>query len=129
MEPIRVPAPPKQAFNKHRRVSDLIRKQVDHFKHLEHKLPDDLRSAIPQHHVMTEDDAARYIASMTALLLSPPRAVPQPSPAVVRTARKPAKAVHGLSLAAAAESSRKSQRRALKAAKKTGVSSRRGKKK
>ena len=103
MEPIRVPAPPKSAFNKHRRVSDLIRKQVNHFKHLEHKLPDDVRSRIPQHHVVTEDDAARYIAPMTALLLSQPLAAPQPSPTAISTTKKAAKpAASGLSLAAAA---------------------------
>jgi len=35
MEPIRVPRPPAEAFNKKRRVSDLIRAQVNHFKHVE----------------------------------------------------------------------------------------------
>ena len=129
MEPIRVAAPPKEAFNKHRHVSDLIRKQVNHFKHLEHKLPDDLRSAIPQHHVVTEDDAARYIASMTALLLSGSTAVQQPSPATTGTAKKPAKRLRqALSLAAAAERSHKSHPRGSKAKKAAG-SSRKGKKK
>ena len=35
MEPIHVPGPPKEAFNKNRRVSDLIRAQVNHLKHIE----------------------------------------------------------------------------------------------
>ena len=130
MEPIRVPAPPKQAFNKHRRVSDLIRKQVHHFKHLEPKLPEHLRSALPQHPIVTEDDAARYIAPMTALLLSGSLAVPQPSPAATNSAKKAVKSrAHGLSLAAVAEPSRKSPARSSKPVKKAAQSSRKGKKK
>lgn len=129
MEPIRVPAPPKEAFNKHRRVSDLIRKQVNHFKHLEHRLPEHLRSALPQHHIVTEDDAARYIAPMTALLLSGSLAVPQPSPAATSPKKLPKSQAHGLSLAAVAEPSRKSSVRTSKPAKKAAQSSRKGKKK
>ena len=130
MEPIRVPAPPKSAFNKHRRVSDLIRKQVDHFKHLEHKLPEHVRSGIPQHHVVTEDDAARYIAPMTALLRSSFPAVPQPSPAATSSEKKgPKRVVPALSLAAAAELPSRSGMRNSKSGKKTGGSSRKGKKK
>ena len=130
MEPIRVPAPPKSAFNKHRRVSDLIRKQVNHFKHLEDKLPEHLRSRIPQHHVVTEDDAARYIAPMTRLLLSQPVAAQQPSPAVPITAKKgPKAAPRTLSLAAAAEPSAKYPSPSSKARKKATGSKRKGKKK
>lgn len=69
MEPILVPGPPKTAFDKNRRMSDLIRKQVEHFRHLEEKLPPELRAALPQHRIVTEDDAARYIAPMTQALL------------------------------------------------------------
>jgi hypothetical protein len=70
MEPILVPGPPKEAFRKLRPVSDLIRSQVNHFKHLEQKLPLAVRNTIPQHAIMTEDDAARYIQPMTMLLRS-----------------------------------------------------------
>jgi len=49
MDPIHVPGPPKEAFNKNRRVSDLIRAQVNHLKHIESKLPANLRQGIPQH--------------------------------------------------------------------------------
>lgn len=129
MEPIRVPAPPNSAFNKHRRVSDLIRKQVDHFKHLEHKLPEHLRSGIPQHHVVTEDDAARYIAPMTALLRSSSPAVAQPSPAASEKKGPKRVVASALSLAAAAESPGRSSTRRSKPAKKTAGSSRKGKKK
>ena len=44
MEPILVPGPPKEAFRKLRPVSDLIRSQVNHFKHLEAKLPAEVRN-------------------------------------------------------------------------------------
>jgi hypothetical protein len=70
MEPILVPGPPKEAFDKNRRMSDLIRKQIEHFKHLEEKLPPDVRATLPQHRIVTEEDAARYIAPMTRLLRS-----------------------------------------------------------
>jgi hypothetical protein len=134
MEPIRVPAPPKQAFNKHRRVSDLIRKQVNHFKHLEQRLPEHLRSEIPQHQVVTEDDAARYVASITAVLLSRSLATSQPSPSALQPSRsalkKPAKSpTRGLSLVAAAEPTQKTAARGSKPAKKAGESPRKGKKK
>jgi hypothetical protein len=84
MEPILVPAPAKEAFRKLRPISDLIKAQVSHFKHLEEKLPQAVRRTCPQHSIVTEDDAARYIASMTAYFRSqfaPPLEVrPQPTP-------------------------------------------------
>ena len=67
METIHVPGPPKQAFNKNRRISDLIRAQVNHLKHVEASLPAEQRSGIPQHAITTEADAASYIAAMTNL--------------------------------------------------------------
>jgi hypothetical protein len=73
MEPIVVPAPPREAFNKHRPISDLVRKQIEHFKHIEQKLPHEVREKLPQHAITTENEAARYISVMTAHLLSRPR--------------------------------------------------------
>jgi len=106
MEPIRVPGPPKAAFNKQRPMSDLIKAQIRHFKHLEHKLPPESRSAIPQHRIITEDDAARYIAPMSKLL----RSERAPSAAVTPFVAKPAAHVpvtarkaRGLSIAATAD--------------------------
>jgi hypothetical protein len=107
MEPIRVPRPSKAAFNKQRPMSDLIKAQIRHFKHLEHKLPPEHRAALPQHHIITEDDAARYIAPMTRLLRSrraPAAAVtPFATPAVRKPA--PARRTKGLSIAATADPS------------------------
>jgi hypothetical protein len=70
MEIIHVPAPPKEAFYKLRPISDLIKAQIKHFKHLEEKLPAEQRESIPQHRITTENDAAIYIAAMTRLLRS-----------------------------------------------------------
>lgn len=89
MDPILVPGPPKEAFKKLRPISDLIRSQVNHLKHLEEKLPAAVRATLPQHPLVTEDDAARYIAPMTAYLLS--RTAPAPEipkqPTPVSTAK------------------------------------------
>lgn len=106
MEPIPVPGPSKTAFDKNRRMSDLIKKQVEHFKHLEEKLPPEVRARVPQHRIVTENDAARYIAPMTQLLLER-AAAPQagkeqvgPVPMPQRGATKQKNA--GVDLAAAA---------------------------
>lgn len=103
MEPIHVPRPPKEAFNRNRPVSDLIRHQVEHFRHLEHRLSPELRQTLPQQRVLTEADAARYIAAMTRLLKSqaPTAATPRPAPAVM-PAPAPAAPAQGLDLAASA---------------------------
>jgi len=121
MEPIRVPRPPTGAFNKHRRVSDLIRKQVHHFKHLEQKLPEQLRSEIPQHSVVTEEDAARYIAHMTQLLLPRGQAAAL-EPTEPKRSQPKGK---GLALAAAADRKENSSTR-KKAAKKASARPRKG---
>jgi hypothetical protein len=102
MEPIRVPRPPKEAFNKQRPMSDLIKAQIRHFKHLEHKLPPEHRIALSQHRIISEEDAARYIAPMTRLL----RSRSAPSAAVTTFAEPvaripaPARPARGLSIAA-----------------------------
>lgn len=106
MEPIRVPGPPAEAFNKNRPVSDLIRAQVNHFKHLEYKLSARQRQGIPQHEISTEGDAAQYIAAMTAFLLAAPAPLPQvaPGPQLVAPRRPaPAEPAEGLAIAASAE--------------------------
>lgn len=101
MEPILVPGPPASAFNKHRRASDLIKKQVEHFKHLEAKLSPEERAKLPNHAVVSEDDAARYVAVFTRYLLAKPLAPAQKKPIKIssRTAKQ-----GGLAIAAVAES-------------------------
>jgi hypothetical protein len=96
MEPIHVPRPPAEAFNKNRPVSGLIRAQVNHFKHVERKLSAEQRRTIPQQGVTTEAGAAKYIAAMTAALRGQPAAVPSTG----------ATAVPGIRLVAPATSTR-----------------------
>lgn len=100
MEPISVPGPPKSAFNKNRCASDLIKKQVEHFKHLEYKLPPEIRATLPQHAIVTEDDAARYIGPMTRFFLSRKATAAPKKPLVMRA---PASEQAGLAIAASAE--------------------------
>ena len=102
METIHVPRPPTRAFNKNRRISDLIRAQIHHLKHIEQKLPPQLRLQIPQHEITTEDDAARYIAPMTTLLRAQAATSPaQPIRAIKRLT--PIRTSQGLAIAAVAE--------------------------
>jgi hypothetical protein len=110
MEPILVPRPPKEAFNKNRRVSDLIRAQVNHLKHVEFKLPAHQRHAIPQHPITTEDEAARYIASMTRMLRTSGGPVAAPAATSVKQPT-PIRSAQGLDLAAAAEKSNRPSRK------------------
>ena len=119
---IRVPAPPKQSFQKNRPISDLLASQIKHFKHLETKL--DLTMPTSPHRVATENDAAQYIAEMThALLNSPPPtpAAPGPTPppgtkprlVPRRAPARAAKPAQGIPIAAAASAS-KPNKKALK---------------
>jgi hypothetical protein len=107
MEPIVVPAPPREAFNKHRPISDLIRNQVEHFKHVEEKLPQEVREKLPSHAITTEDEAARYIHAMTAYLLSRPRPKQAAKKAVAIKPPAPPLPSQPLALAAAAAPARK----------------------
>ena len=110
MQTIQVPRPPAEAFNKNRRVSDLIRAQVNHFKHLEQKLSPDQRRGIPQDGVTTEGEAARYIAAMTGVLMAGagaamkagPQAVPGPR-LVASQRRTPPVPAEGIAIAAVAD--------------------------
>jgi len=102
MEVIRVPGPSKEAFHKGRPMSDLIKAQVKHFKHVEEKLSPEQREKIPQHRITTENEAAIYITAMTRLLragVSEKPAKPKlvPIPAKKSAPRTPAK---GLAIAA-----------------------------
>lgn len=103
MEPIRVPRPPKEAFNKQRRVSDLIAKQVEHFRHVEAKLSDAQRASLPQGHIRTEHEAAQYISAVTQLLLAKPTPAAQPQAAPVVMPVRAAEPGRGIAIAAAEE--------------------------
>jgi hypothetical protein len=113
MEIVHVPPPSKEAFHKGRPMSDLIKAQVRHFKHVEGKLSPEQRELIPQHRITSENEAAQYITAMTRLLRSgvsdkPAKPKLVPITAKKSTARTPAK---GLAIAASAERSTKPRRK------------------
>lgn len=123
MDVINVPAPPKEAFNKHRRISDLIRAQIIHLKHLEEKLPANQRVGLPQHAIVTENDAALYIAAMTRLLRGEAQPATKSKKRVV-----PIRTAAPVEIAAAAQPKKRAPRAAKKSAKpaKKGKPSSRG---
>jgi hypothetical protein len=84
---IRVPAPSPQAFRKNRPISDLVKSQIRHFQHLEHKLQLNLPTKFSPQDLTTEAAAAQYIAEMTTALRGPAAEVPAPLPAPSK--RKP----------------------------------------
>ena len=105
MEVIHVPPPSKEAFHKGRPMSDLIKAQVKHFKHVEEKLPLEQRESIPQHRITSENEAALYIGAMTRLLRSGVSDQPAKPKLVPITGKKPAAArptERGLAIAASA---------------------------
>lgn len=113
MEPIRILRAPREAFNKNRPISDLIRKQVEHFRHVEARLSVQGRAGLPQGAIETEGAAALYIAAITRVLRGRP-VVAWRSEVKTRAA-KPRERVgatrpqEGLALAAAATKTRSKQ--------------------
>lgn len=90
MATIRVPGPPPEAFRKNRPISDLIKSQIRHFQHLEHKLQLTLPTKFSPHDLTTEAAASQYIAEMTAALRNRVPAVRQkPAPTHALRAEKP----------------------------------------
>jgi hypothetical protein len=93
VEPIVAPAPPKSAFNKNRRVSDLLLAQMKHFQHVAHKKGMQIDAAL-ERDVASEAGAARYIATVTRQIhaqarpsgmtvVPPTPGAPAPQPGVV----------------------------------------------
>jgi hypothetical protein len=103
LEPIVVPAPPKSAFNKQRRISDLLLGQLRHFQHVEEKNGIHIDPALARD-IHTEAGAARYIAEITrSIRAQSPAAQPSGIALVPGRAATPPEAP-GLSIAAAAAS-------------------------
>jgi hypothetical protein len=108
MTAIQVPGAPKESFNKHRPISDLLLSQVKHFQHVEAKLDPSLRTSFSPRDVRTENTAAQYIAQMTSILRghTPPKvalAGPISVPLPAKAAAKPIRHSKGIPLAAAAD--------------------------
>jgi hypothetical protein len=119
MATIRVPGPSPQAFRKNRPISDLVKSQIKHFQHLEHKLQLTLPTKFSSHDLTTESAAAQYIAEITTALCNrtpvgqqaptPIRVVPSPKPdstpaprPVPKSIRKSTRQSQGISVAASA---------------------------
>jgi hypothetical protein len=62
---IRVPRPPKTAWNPDRPVSSLLQTQIEHLHHAEKRLPLRYRSNIYINAIKTERQAARYVRNVT----------------------------------------------------------------
>jgi hypothetical protein len=68
MAVIKVPQPPKSAFNKNRPVSALLKNQILHLHEVERKFPPAQHSGIYINAIKTEGEAAAYIQKVTARL-------------------------------------------------------------
>lgn len=77
---IKVPQPPKSAFNKQRPVSSLLRSHLEHLQRAEFRLPADMQTNIYINAIRTEGEAADYIGKVTARLHAAHegKGVPQP---------------------------------------------------
>lgn len=105
MDPIVVPAPPRNAYNPNRRVSDLILSQLKHFQHVELKSGD--LGIDPQlaRNIYTEGGAALYIAAVTKALRTKGATTSVPAKLKIVSRTKSAKqllSAEPLSIAAAA---------------------------
>jgi hypothetical protein len=65
---IKVPRPAPGSFHKHRPLSDLLRRQVEHFREAERQLPLDRQTGIQIGSIRLEHEAAAYIGKVTAAL-------------------------------------------------------------
>jgi hypothetical protein len=68
MTVIKVPRPPKSAFNTNRRVSALLKNQMEHMQTAEFRLPARQQTNIYINKIKTEGEAAEYIRQVTARL-------------------------------------------------------------
>jgi hypothetical protein len=65
---IKVPAPPKNAFNKNRPISALLKNQIVHLQEAELRFPARQQTNIYINKIKTEGEAADYIRQVTARL-------------------------------------------------------------
>lgn len=67
---IKVPRPGPGSFHKHRPLSDLLRRQVEHFREAEMRLPAGQQTGMDSAAIRLEHEAAAYIGKVTAALHS-----------------------------------------------------------
>src|SRR3981189_2514407 len=65
---IKVPKPPRSAFDKNRPVSALLKNQIVHLQEAEFRLPARQQTNIYINKIKTEGEAAEYIRQVTARL-------------------------------------------------------------
>jgi hypothetical protein len=68
MTVIRVPKPPKSAYDPDRPASSLLKSQAEHLREAESKLPLRYRSELYVKAIKTEAEAARYIRDVTVAI-------------------------------------------------------------
>jgi hypothetical protein len=90
---VKVPKPPKSAYNPNRQVSGLIENQIRHLQAAEWKLQPEHRSRIAAQTITTERQASAYIQHVTSKLhpagAVAPRVPPRPAKRRKATRRKP----------------------------------------
>jgi hypothetical protein len=65
MTVIKVPKPPRNAYDPNRPVSALLKMQVEHLEEAERRLPTRYRSEVYINAIRTEGEAANYIRKVT----------------------------------------------------------------
>lgn len=105
---IKVPRPPKSAFQPDRPVSALLKNQVIHLQKAEFRLPASLQSDIYINAIKTEREAAEYIGRVTAALHE------AHANARAAKARPGAKGKRGLEIAAVADDQVPRKRKAVR---------------
>jgi hypothetical protein len=78
MREIKVPKVPASAFDKNRRPSDLIWRQVEHLQHVAARHPDGAALAADAKRIRTEGQAAAFIGRVTEWLHA--AGTPRPAP-------------------------------------------------
>ena len=68
MTVIKVPKPPKSAFNRNRPVSALLKNQILHMQEVEFRFPARDQTNIYINKIKTEGEAAEYLRQVTARL-------------------------------------------------------------
>lgn len=65
---IKVPRAAAGSFHKHRPISDLLKKQIEHFREVEMRLRPETRTGIDVNSIKTEEEAGLYLRKITAIL-------------------------------------------------------------
>lgn len=70
MTTIKVPTPPKSAYNPHRPLTSLLKAHIEHLHDAEKRLPPQFRSDMYVNAIQSEGEAANYIRQVTEAIHS-----------------------------------------------------------